>query len=120
MNNKNIDLENVGKSIENEKFDSNSMKKTILDQYEFFVRKRSEGRYFQYLAILFLFGSILCTMRGDVFGYFYLFLAILSYIPYSIIYKANREADFKHLEYLSKVYLVSSIAEHLLKYKGEK
>ena len=78
---------------------------TVLRLHEEFLRKRSSGAFYQILSIVFMIGSILNTARGES-GYLYLFLAVLAYIPYAITYKANREADYNHLKYVTLVYIL--------------
>lgn len=91
--------------------------KNILRLYEEFVRKRSSGTFYQILSIVFMVGSILNTARGES-GYLYLLLAVLVYIPYAITYKANREADYNHLKYLTSMYVLGELTKSFGTFDG--
>lgn len=90
--------------------DASTDYKNILRLYEEFARKRSSGTFYQILSIVFMVGSILNTARGES-GYLYLLLAVLVYIPYAITYKANREADYNHLKYLTAMYVLGEFTK---------
>lgn len=91
--------------------------KNILRLYEEFARKRSNGTFYQILSIVFMVGSILNTARGES-GYLYLLLAVLVYIPYAITYKANREADYNHLKYLTAMYVLGEFTKSFKIFDG--
>lgn len=84
--------------------------KCALRLYDEFVKKRSSGVFYQILSIVFMVGSFLNTARGES-GYLYLFLAVLAYIPYAITYKANREADYNNLKYVTLVYILGELTK---------
>lgn len=91
---------------------------SILKVYEEFARKRSSGTFYQILSIVFMIGSILNTARGES-GYLYLLLAVLVYIPYAITYKANREADYNHLKYLTSMYVLGEFVKSFRIFDGD-
>ena len=90
--------------------DASENYKCALRLYDEFVRKRSSGVFYQILSIVFMVGSILNTARGES-GYLYLFLAVLVYIPYAITYKANREADYNNLKYVTLMYILGELTK---------